>query len=194
MLSNSFINSCLVTFFLSNVGESGRLAEVCLWKPMFSRFSSAPDSCYLYSPTLLDSQELLSQRCKKNYLASPNHSLQLEILLSPVTTILPKLRGSPMDNGDAERTSLAARAAHQDLLLWRKIVSFCQWRSSASGSAAPAAGRRKLFYQRFLGNGQWRMENVIQHLSPRLLGHGTRPKLTFLRIEIRNGDGNGARK
>ena len=72
---------------------------------------------YVYSPTLLDSQVLSSQRCKKNYLASSNHSLQLEMLLSPVTTILSKLRGSPMENGDEELSYLAARAADQDLLL-----------------------------------------------------------------------------
>jgi hypothetical protein len=71
---------------------------------------------YVYSPTLLDSQVLLSQTRKKNKLASSNHSLQLEMLLSPVTTILTVPHGSPMENGDAVITSLAARAVDQDLL------------------------------------------------------------------------------
>ena len=79
---------------------------------------------YVYSPTLLDSQVLSSQTCKKNYLASSNHSSTQEMLLSTLTTILPKLRGSPMENGDAVITSLAARAVDQDLLLRRNRAGF----------------------------------------------------------------------
>ena len=45
---------------------------------------------YVYSPTLLDSQVLSSQRCKKNYVSFIHHSSQLEMLLSTVTTIVPQ--------------------------------------------------------------------------------------------------------
>jgi len=63
------------------------------------------------------------------------------MLLSPVTTILPKLRGSPMGNGDAVKTSLAARAADQDLLLRWNRAGFCQWRwRGISVFRLPAAG------------------------------------------------------
>ena len=41
-----------------------------------------------------------------------------------------------MENGDAERTSLAARAVDQDLLLWRNSTGFFNGDGEASASAA----------------------------------------------------------
>ena len=84
-------------------------------------------------------------------------------LLSPVTTILPELHGSPMENGDAGRTSLAARAVDQDLLLCGR------WRLSANGNGeASASGCSRSWGNYYYAsgragfcNGEWRMWSSI---------------------------------
>ena len=142
---------------------------------------------YLYSPTLLDSQELFT-------FCLP-HALQLVMLLSPVTTILPKLRGSPMENGDADWSSLAARAVDQDLLLWRNSTVFFNGDGEASPLVSyPQLGQLLLCFGKggFL---QWRMENVVEHLRPGCLGRWVSPCFTsVLGGQCSNGDDNGRRK
>ena len=116
---------------------------------------------YLYSPTLLDSQELSSQRCRKKLPSFIHTHFPLRMtLLSPVTTILPKLRGSPMGNGDAERTSLAACAVDQDLLLRRNSTVFFQWKWRGITVCGTRSMCRNYYYASGLGvgngNGEWR--------------------------------------
>ena len=64
---------------------------------------------YIYSPILFDSQELIL------FYLSTRTSCHAGDAASPVTTIVPTLRWSPMENGDADLSSLAAGAA---LELW----------------------------------------------------------------------------
>mgnify|MGYP007059499769 CR=1 FL=1 len=46
-----------------------------------------------------------------------------------------------MENGDADLSSLAARAVDQDLLLRRNIAGFCQWKwRGITVGGLPAAG------------------------------------------------------
>ena len=117
------------------------------------------------------------------------------MLLSPVTTIVPKLRGSPMENGDAGRTSLAARAVDQDLLLCG-IGQVSSMEMERHQRLLRGTLRIHRVTTQLGGLRQWRMQKDLGHLLP---GCGTRAHVycPVMRGKVgngANGRGNDSRK
>ena len=106
---------------------------------------------HLYSPILFDSQDL-------------NHNLSTQPSAtagdaSPVTTIVPELRWSPMGNGATSSASWF-RCGDTRITNGRERIGFLpQWSFATLVTAGSAAGTCRLNYRlglTFDGNGQWR--------------------------------------
>ena len=150
---------------------------------------------YVYSPTLLDSQVLSSQTCKKNYLASSTRTSTQVTSLSPVTTILTKATWVANGEWRCGKNFPGCTCRGPGSTIMRKMAAFCQWKwRGISVWLLPQLGQLLLCFGKggFL---QWRMENVVLDLSPGSWGCGVSPCFTcVLGGQCSNGDDNGRRK
>ena len=123
---------------------------------------------YIYSPTLLDSQVLSSQRCKKNTLASSTRTSTPGDVpeLQTVFTCCWLASGNGMENGELPWCS-RLRCSSPGSMMRVERVGFRQWNGVASQSASYLQ-LGQLLLCLWIGRGQWkwRMEKMFVDRCP----------------------------